>query len=107
MSITEKLKTKRLYFDGGYGTILQSKGLKPGELPEKWNITKPDIIEEIHRGYLSAGCDIIKSNTFGANCLKFEDNELEEIISAAIENGRRAMEGFSDKYLALDIGKKK
>ena len=104
MSITEKLKTKRLYFDGGYGTILQSKGLKPGELPEKWNIEKPDVIEEIHRGYLSVGCDIIKSNTFGANSLKYNEKELEEIVSAAIENGRRAMKDFSDKYIALDIG---
>ncbi len=104
VSITEKLKAKRLYFDGGYGTILQSKGLKPGELPEKWNITKPDIIEEIHRGYLLAGCDIIKSNTFGANILKYDEKELEEIVSSAIENGRRAMKDFPDKYLALDMG---
>ncbi len=104
MDILKKIKSGRVYFDGGYGTILQTKGLKPGELPEKWNMSRPEIIEEIHREYLLAGCDIIKSNTFGANCLKYDEKELEEIVSSAIEIGRRAMEGVEDKYLALDMG---
>lgn len=104
MDILKKIKSGRIYFDGGYGTILQTKGLKPGEFPERWNMTHPEIIEEIHKEYLLAGCDIIKSNTFGANCLKFDDKELEEIISSAIKIGRRAMEGMEDKCIALDIG---
>ena len=52
MTIREKLKTKRIYFDGGYGTALQRAGLKPGELPEIWNITKPDVIIDLHCQYL-------------------------------------------------------
>lgn len=106
MSILSDLKKGRLYFDGGLGTLLQSKGLKPGELPELWNISRPEIIKEIHFGYLSAGSDIITTNTFGANSLKFEKNKLENIISAAIQNAKSAIKdyGAKNKYVALDIG---
>lgn len=109
MDIREKLKTGRLYFDGGYGTLLQKHGLQPGELPEIWNITKPEIITDLHYQYLMAGCDIVKTNTFGANCLKFNENteySLEKVISSAIENAKKAVKksNFKEKYIALDIG---
>lgn len=109
MNILQKLKSGRLYFDGGYGTMFQNCGLKPGELCEKWNITHPEIVSEIHLKYLKAGADIITSNTFGANILKFngENGEysLEEIVSSAIENAKKAVESFGkEKYVALDIG---
>ncbi len=109
MDIREKLKTGRLYFDGGYGTLLQKHGLQPGELPEIWNITKPEIITDLHYQYLMAGCDIVKTNTFGANCLKFNENteySLEKVISSAIENAKNAVKksNLKEKYIALDIG---
>lgn len=112
MDINKLLKQKRLYFDGGYGTLLQKEGLLPGELPEIWNITKPDIIKNIHRKYLDAGCNIIKTNTFGANILKFNGENypfsLCEIISSAISLAKDAIESISDKkdekFIALDIG---
>ena len=106
MDILEKLKNGRLYFDGGYGTNLQKAGLMPGELPEVWNLEKPEIITQLHHDYLEAGCDILKTNTFGANILKFTEIELEKIIFAAVENTKKAISesGFSDKYIALDIG---
>ena len=111
MTIREKLKTKRIYFDGGYGTALQRAGLKPGELPEIWNITKPDVIIDLHCQYLNAGCDILKTNTFGANRLKFNKNSgeyaLEEILISAIDNAKKAIEKVNcneKKYIALDIG---
>ena len=111
MTIREKLKTKRIYFDGGYGTALQRAGLKPGELPEIWNITKPDVIIDLHCQYLNAGCDILKTNTFGANRLKFNKNSgeypLEEILISAIDNAKKAIKKVNcneKKYIALDIG---
>lgn len=106
MTLINKLKNGRLYFDGGYGTSFQARGLKPGELPELWNIEHPDIVTELHYNYLLAGCDILKTNTFGANKLKFSDN-LEEIISSAINNAKDAilkLGSEEDKYIALDIG---
>ena len=106
MNIKDLLGKQRLYFDGGMGTLLQAKGLKPGELPEIWNITHPDIIKDIHLAYLNAGSNIITSNTFGANCLKFDN--LEEIISSAIVNAKNAIAEFDgDKdrcFVALDMG---
>ena len=78
MKFIERLGTEWLFFDGGIGTILQEHGLAAGELPETWNITHPDEILSIHRAYLDAGSDIINTNTFGANALKYPDN-LREI----------------------------
>lgn len=106
MDIKRFLNKSRLYFDGGMGTLLQARGLKAGERPEEWNFTHPEIITEIHLDYLNAGSNIISSNTFGANCLKFEN--YKEIIAAAIKNARRAIELFDgDKgkcFVAFDMG---
>ncbi len=101
MKIIEKIKKEITYFDGGAGTLLQSWGLKAGEYPESWNISNPDKIIEMHRMYLDAGTQIITSNTFGANRLKFEN--LEEIINAAIANAKDAAQGYN-AFVALDVG---
>ncbi|MDI9518659.1 MAG: homocysteine S-methyltransferase family protein [Bacillota bacterium] len=89
------------------GTLLQNQGLKPGEKPEVWNITHPDIIIDIHRQYFDAGSNVVCTNTFGANLLKFNKDELEAIIKAAIENAKIARDtskSQKNKYIALDIG---
>lgn len=107
MKITEYIKENILYLDGGMGTLLQAQGLKSGELPERWNITHPDVITGIHRDYFNAGSNIVNTNTFGANSLKFESNELELIIKSAIENAKKAREESETehpKWVALDIG---
>ena len=94
-----------LIFDGGTGTILQSRGLRGGELPETWNLRRPEDIIDLHCGYLRAGCDIFNTNTFGANALKFPD-DLEEIVTAAVNLAQEAKRrcGREDAYVALDIG---
>ena len=107
MNILDYLKDNIVYLDGGMGTLLQERGLKPGELPERWNISHPDIIVELQRNYFDAGTNVINTNTFGANCLKFDDEELENIVKAAIENAKRAAKestGTQEKFIALDIG---
>ena len=50
--IREKLGKELLFFDGGMGTLLQAKGLAPGELPETWNLLHPEAIREIHQSYI-------------------------------------------------------
>ena len=77
MNISEAIQKSLLFFDGGMGTLLQKRGLKPGELPEMWNITHPDVITDIHKSYFDSGSNVVTTNTFGANCLKFNDSELE------------------------------
>lgn len=107
MSLREEIESKRIYLDGSMGTLLQKKGLMPGELPELWNITHSREITDIHKDYFDAGSNIICTNTFGASILKFSSAELEEIISAAIGNARLAAEesvSKQSKYVALDIG---
>ena len=110
MNIREKLGRERLFFDGGTGTLLQAQGLKGGELPETWNLLYPERIAALHRAYLEAGADIICTNTFGANALKFPAGgqfDLEAIVKAGVEIARSARAEVgreADAYIALDMG---
>lgn len=107
MEIRQYIKENILYLDGGMGTLLQSQGLKSGELPERWNITNPDAIKKIHRDYFDAGSNVVNANTFGANILKFQEDELEEIIKSAISIAKAARDESKteqEKWVALDIG---
>ena len=107
MDIREYIKDRILYLDGGMGTLLQERGLQPGELPERWNVEHPDIVTDIHKAYYDAGSNVVSTNTFGANSLKFSDEELESYIKAAVENVRKAASlssGTQEKFVALDIG---
>ena len=71
MNVLTYLKENILYLDGGMGTLLQAEGLRPGELPERWNISHAEVIRRIHRAYFEAGSNMVSTNTFGANRLKF------------------------------------
>ena len=107
MNFREYLSNNIVYLDGGMGTLLQANGLKPGEHPEHWNISHPDVITNIHKAYYDAGSNVVSTNTFGANSLKFEEEELEEIVKAAFENAnaaRKQCEQSGQKFIALDIG---
>ena len=105
MSILDEMKVRRLYCDGGMGSLLQAAGLAAGELPERWNISHPEVITDVHRKYLAAGADIMTTNTFGANRLKYDkDGELKAIVEAAIANARKAVEEAGRGYVALDLG---
>ncbi len=107
MKFSDFLKENIVILDGGMGTLLQEKGLAPGELPERWNRSHPQVIREIHTVYLDAGSNVISTNTFGANSLKFDDTELKEIIFAAVENARCAIENSKtekETFIALDLG---
>ena len=84
MNILEYMKDHLLVLDGGMGTLLQAAGLQAGELPERWNLTHPLTIRDIHRDYLRAGSHVINTNTFGANALKFSPEELENIVCTAV-----------------------
>ncbi|MBQ7199767.1 MAG: homocysteine S-methyltransferase family protein [Eubacterium sp.] len=126
MNILEFAQDNLLYLDGGMGTLLQEAGLMPGELPERWNIERPDEIVKIHKAYYEAGSNVVLTNTFGANPLKFSDEELTAIVEAAVANAKKAREladaeegksdndrsgdgsgmdgGRTPRFIALDIG---
>lgn len=100
--IRTAIKTKRMYFDGGFGTVLQSMGLEKGTPPEIWNLTHPDKVSAVHKAYIDAGSNIITTNTFGVNCQKYDN--YDELITAAVACAASAAEGREDVYVAFDIG---
>lgn len=107
MNFREFLKTHNVVLDGATGTELQKAGLNVGELPERWNITHKDVLTNLHKDYYDAGSNVVSANTFGANSLKYNDAELEEIIAHAINNVKKAKElsnGKQEKFVAADIG---
>ncbi|MBQ8559729.1 MAG: homocysteine S-methyltransferase family protein [Tyzzerella sp.] len=108
--LLERLGKELLFFDGGMGTLLQEEGLLPGELPEVWNIEHSEVIQKIHKSYFEAGSDIVLTNTFGANKIKFHNDKyvLRDVVEKAVENVRIAAKaGVSigkEYYVALDVG---
>lgn len=107
MGILEEIGMRRIFFDGGTGSLLQAQGLKPGELPETWNLFHPEIIEKLHRDYLNAGADVVTTNTFGANRFKFGKEsgfDLELLVKEAVGHGKNAVRSCGHGYVALDIG---
>ena len=102
MNFIEYVKDNIVILDGALGTQFQSKGMPAGKNPEYYNIEDPALVEEIHRGYVQAGSDVIYTNTFGANRVKLGDGKkVAELVSAAVEIARRAA---GNKFVALDIG---
>ena len=107
MEFKERLGKEILFFDGAMGTMLQERGLQTGEIPELWNVTHEDIILDVHKLYLEAGCDIVKANTFGINPFKMEGKgyTCEELTKKGIALVKRAIAETGKKaYTALDIG---
>ena len=100
----EELLGKRLVFvDGGMGTMLQAAGLTGGEAPERWNLTHPETVAEVHRAYLAAGCDIVTANTFGATGTRF-GAELQKVIQAGVKLARQGVEEAGHGFAAFDMG---
>ncbi len=107
MNIKEFLRDRTLVLDGGMGTLLQARGLRPGEHPERWSLSHPEEIAAIHRAYLAAGSHVISTNTFGANTLKFSSEELDQLVGASVRLARSAIEEMRSEephWVALDIG---
>ena len=101
--ILNELGKRILFFDGAMGTLLQARGLKAGELPEMWCLTHADVVKDVHLQYLNAGADVITTNTFGANALKY-GAQTEEVVAAAVRIAKDAVKEAGHGYAALDMG---
>jgi 5-methyltetrahydrofolate--homocysteine methyltransferase len=92
--------------DGALGTLLMQRGLKHGEPPEEYNLTKPYILEEIASLYLNAGAEIITTNSFGASPLRLQQFSLEQEVGpinrSAVEAVRRAV--GEKAYVSASVG---
>ncbi len=101
------LNARPLFFDGATGTMLQKYGLPVGKLGEAFNIERPNTVLRLHKSYLRAGADIIKTNTFSANRFKAEaiGYPIADVVKAAVGVAKQAIDESGKKgYIALDIG---
>jgi len=83
--------------DGAWGTQLQSRGLAPGEVPDLWNLTRPDKVAEVARAYVEAGSQIILTNTFGANRLRLAEGGCADRVREINEAGARISREAANK----------
>ena len=105
-NILDTLGKKILFFDGGMGSMLQKKGMTPGENTDVWNFTRPDDIMDVHRQYAEAGADILLTNMFGANRLKVGGTgyTVEQLVKQGIANARKGSEEFDRQiFVAADV----
>ncbi len=102
----DAIKENVLILDGAMGTMLQERGLKPGQSPEELNLTMPEVVASVHRDYINAGADIIITNTFGGTRFKLShyglEDRLYEINASAVEIARKEAAGRA--YVGASIG---
>ncbi|HJY32887.1 MAG TPA: homocysteine S-methyltransferase family protein, partial [Actinomycetota bacterium] len=118
------LAERILVLDGAYGTAIQARTLADGDYrgerfrdhprdvagdPDLLNLTRPDVVQDIHRSYLAAGADIVTTNTFTATAIAQADYGLEEAVYdlnvAGARIARRAADEFGpDRFVAGSVG---
>ncbi|MDZ7262492.1 MAG: homocysteine S-methyltransferase family protein [candidate division KSB1 bacterium] len=101
-----RLTKEILLFDGAMGTMLQARGLAPGEPSEKWNLDHPEVVKQIHCEYVEAGADILITNSFGGSPYKLQNcglgNKIYEVNYTAAKLAARAASGKA--YVAGSVG---
>ncbi len=105
MLIDELLANSPIITDGAWGTQLQSRGLAGGTCPDSWNLTHPDIVQEVPAAYIAAGSQIVLTNTFRANRVALAGYNLAdqttEINQAGVEISLRAASGRAHVFASM------
>src|ERR1041385_7146569 len=105
-ALLDSLEQRVLVLDGAMGTMIHAAPLSietdylgRENCPEILNVTRPDVIQDIHRQYLEAGADIVETNTFGGAPGALADNRLDdrahELNLAAARLAREVADRFS------------
>lgn len=102
--LTALLDGRPAILDGGFGWLLQERGLPPGECAEAWNTDRPDAIEALHEEYAAAGASILTTNTFGGTRARLAMNGLDERVGELNEAGARIARAVADRHAILVAG---
>ncbi|HJX23074.1 MAG TPA: bifunctional homocysteine S-methyltransferase/methylenetetrahydrofolate reductase [Candidatus Bathyarchaeia archaeon] len=107
-SFAEVLGSDKLVVcDGAMGTFLYSQGISVGSIISGLNLSKPQLVVDVHRAYLKAGAEIIETNTFDANCVKLSQASMEDRLYEINSKGARlAREAVGDgsAFVAGSVG---
>ena len=100
------VRRRTVLLDGAFGTMLMAEGLQSGDVPEAWNLNRPEVVRSIHKRYFEAGADVVLTNSFGGNRLKLEKaDRADEVVrlnrlAAELATAVRPADGF----VAGDVG---
>ncbi|MGH4007260.1 MAG: methionine synthase, partial [Pseudonocardiaceae bacterium] len=106
--LLDVLAHRVLVADGAMGTMLQSIPLSLNDFAgldgcnEILNVTRPDVVRAVHRGYLEAGADAVESNTFGANLANLAEYDIADRIWELAEAGARLAREVADEFAEPD-----
>ncbi len=119
-SIHELLKHRILILDGAMGTMIQPYKLEEkdfrGERFKDWpkelkgnndllQLTRPDVIRDIHAAYFEAGADIVETNTFSSNVISMADYGMESLVRELNVEGARVARAVAEEFTAKDPSK--
>ncbi len=103
----DALQEAPLLWDGAMGSLLYERGVFLTRCFDELNLSQPELIAQVHRDYVSAGADVIETNTFGANRLALAKHgyaeQVKDIVWAGVQVARQAIEGKS-AWIAGAIG---
>src|SRR5512137_1984543 len=102
----EKLEKRIVVCDGAMGTMLYAKGIALHRCFDELNLTSPQVVKEVHLGYIKAGCDLIETNTFGATRPRLAKFNLSDKVSEInLAGARLAREAAGDDlHMAGSVG---
>jgi 5-methyltetrahydrofolate--homocysteine methyltransferase len=91
------------FFDGGFGALLQSRGLPPGIAPEAYGLKNPEPVAAIHAEYAAAGAEVITTNTFGGTRFKLDLGvDARTLNREMARTAKRAVDGRA--FVAGSVG---